>query len=142
MIRDEEEEEEDYGTLEESLISFQLSGANKELSWSDQLNDEWASSEDSVVHTPCKEQRRQYTRKEKGKMKMPEQGTDKGVSNQGEFDTIREEEPQEVRSDATTMALKSANEKLHQSIHHKNPMNGYGYNEYMGNHYAYMMKVP
>mgnify|MGYP000474010504 CR=1 FL=1 len=44
----EEEAEEDFSTSEESLISFRLSGPNEEA------DDELASSEDSVVHSPHK----------------------------------------------------------------------------------------
>ena len=50
-----EEDEEDSGTLQEILNSFQLSGPNEELSKNDQQNEELASSEDLVVHSlsPC-----------------------------------------------------------------------------------------
>ena len=85
MIR--EEEEEDFGTLEESSILCRVSGPNEELNREDQPNEEPASSDDSIVHSPRKEQRRRYTRKEKGEMKMSEYDTNKGASNSGESDT-------------------------------------------------------
>ena len=69
MIR--EEDDDDYNTLEESPISFQLSGPNEELSRDDQQNEEPTSSEDSVVDSRCKELRRRLRHKEKGKKKMP-----------------------------------------------------------------------
>ena len=73
---------------------------------------------------------------------MPEYNTDKGASDQGESKTNRSEGgPQELRSNAPKRALKSANEKLHQSTHHKNLIVRYGYNEYMAHHYANMKKV-
>ena len=75
-------------------------------------------------------------------MKMLEYDTDIGASDQGESNTNHsEKDPQELRSDATKKALKSVNEKLRQSTHHKNPVIQYGYSEYMVHHYAYMSKV-
>ena len=63
-------------------------------------------------------------------MKMPEYDIERGASNQGEFDSSKsEKEPQELRSDAAKMALKSANEKLRRSTRQKNPVIRYGYNE-------------
>ena len=44
-------------------------------------------------------------------------------------------------SDVAKRALKSANEKLRRSTHHKNLVIWYGYNKYMAHHYAYMTKV-
>ena len=57
------EEEEDYGTLEESLISFRLSGPNERLSRNDQSDDEPGSSGDSTVLSLREEPRSQFTRK-------------------------------------------------------------------------------
>ena len=45
-------EKEDIDTLEESLISFRLSGPNERLSRNDQSNEESDSSGDSSVHSP------------------------------------------------------------------------------------------
>ena len=78
-----EEEEEDYNTLEESLISFGLSGPNEEMSQDDQQSEEPASNEDSSVHSLRKEPRRRYMHKEKGKKKMLEYSKDKGASDHG-----------------------------------------------------------
>ena len=97
MIR--EEKEEDISTLEESLISFRLSGPNEDLSRYDWSNEEPQSNEDSVMHSSHKEPRTQYTHKEKGKKKMPKYDTDKGAWDRGEFDTNQSEDgPQELRS--------------------------------------------
>ena len=48
MIR---EEEEGFRTLEESLISFRLSGPNERLSQYDQSDEEPMSSGDSAMHS-------------------------------------------------------------------------------------------
>ena len=58
----------------ESPISLRLSGPNGRLSRYDQSDEEPARSGDSVVHSPC---RRRLTRKEKGKKKVPDSGTDR-----------------------------------------------------------------
>ena len=58
-------DEEEIRALEESLISFRLSGPNERLSG----NDQSASSGDSTVQSPRRKSRRQLTRKEKGKKK-------------------------------------------------------------------------
>ena len=63
----EEEEEEDIGTLEESSISFRLSGPNEELSQNDQVNEESVSSIDSAVHSPRKEPRNSIQAKRRGR---------------------------------------------------------------------------
>ena len=65
-------EDDEAGTQEESSELFRLSGPNERLGQSDQSDDETASSGDSVVVSPRKEPRRRFTRKEKGKKKMPE----------------------------------------------------------------------
>ena len=105
-----EEDEEDIGTLEESLISFSLSGPNEELSWEDQQNEELTSNEDSIVRSPLKKPRRWFMRKEKGKIKMLEYGTDKCTSDPGESDANQSKgEPQELRLDAAKRAIKSTN---------------------------------
>ena len=55
-----------------------MSGLNPDwLSRIGQLDDELVSSEDLVVLSPCKEQRRRLTWKERGKIKMSKYGTDK-----------------------------------------------------------------
>ena len=70
-------DEREVETLEESLISFRLSGLNERLSWVDQSDEESASSGDSVVHFPRRKPKRWLTRKEKGKKKMPDYTTDR-----------------------------------------------------------------
>ena len=47
----------------------------------------------------------------------------------------------ELRSNAVKRAIKSANQKLCQSTHPKNPVIRYGYKDYMAHHYAYMVMV-
>ena len=71
----------DIGSLEESLISFRLSGPNERLSRNDQSDEESASSGDSIVHSPRQKPTRRPTRKEKGKKKMSEYDTDKDESD-------------------------------------------------------------
>ena len=44
--------EEEIGTLEESPISFRLSGLNERLSQNYQSDNELATSGDSIVHSP------------------------------------------------------------------------------------------
>ena len=73
-------------THEESLISFQLSGPNGQLSRFDQSDEERASSGDSAVHCPRRKSRRQLTRKEKGKKKLSDSGTDRNESDRRESD--------------------------------------------------------
>ena len=46
-----------------------------------------------------------------------------------------------MRSETAKRALKSTNQRLHQSTSHKNHVFKYRYNEYMAHHYAYMTKV-
>ena len=65
-------EDGEAGTQDESPESFLLSEPNERLGQSDQSDAETASSGDSVVLSPRKEPRRRFTRKEKGKKKMPE----------------------------------------------------------------------
>ena len=94
------------------------------------------------MHSPRPKLRRPLTCKEKGKKKMPEYGTekeesDRSISNTGE----NEDRPSKTKSESAKKALKSANEKLRRSTHQKHPVVRYGYNEYMGHHYAYMTKV-
>ena len=80
-------DEHEIGALEESRISFRLSGPNERLSRFDQSDEESASSVDSVVHSPRRKPRRWLTRKEKGKKKMPEYGMDRNKSDRYESDS-------------------------------------------------------
>ena len=64
--------EEEFGALEESLISFRLSGPNERLSRNDLSDEESASIGDSVVLSPHRRLRRWLARKKKGKMQMLE----------------------------------------------------------------------
>mgnify|MGYP000695171260 CR=1 FL=1 len=70
-----QEEEEGVCTLDESSISFRLSGPYERLSRDDQSDEEPGNSGDSASHSPRKELRRRFTHKEKGKNKMPEYDT-------------------------------------------------------------------
>ena len=74
-------------TLDESPISFWLSGPNERLDRFGQSDEEAASSGDWTVHSPRRKPRRRLTRKEKGKKKMPKYGTDRGESDQRESDS-------------------------------------------------------
>ena len=94
-----------------------------------------ASDEDSVVQYPRWKTRKRLTRKEKGKKKTSEHNNLEGTSDQSESDkTMSEDGPPEPRSE-------SANERLRRSIHQKNLVIRYGYNEYMAHHYVYMANV-
>ena len=66
-------DEREIGTLEESPISFRLAGP---------LDEEPASSGDSVMQSPCRKLRKWFTRKEKGKMKAGDYSTETETSDQ------------------------------------------------------------
>ena len=120
---EEEEEEEDTDTLEESPISFQLSRPNERLSRNDQSGEESASSGDSTMHSPCWKPRRRLTRKEKGKKKMPEYGSETDELDQRESDfEMSEDGPSKAKSASARKASTSANEKLRRSTHQKTPV--------------------
>ena len=80
-------DEPEIKTREESPISFRLSGRNGRLSWYDQFDEESGSSGDSTVHSPRRKPRRQLTRKEKGKKKVSDSGTDRNELDQRESDS-------------------------------------------------------
>ena len=113
-------DEREIGTLDESPISFRLSGPNECLRQFDQSDEESVSSGDSVVHSPCRKPRKRLTCKGKGKKKMPEYGTDRGESDRSESDSENNDEgPSRVKSVFPKKALTSANEQLRRSIHRK-----------------------
>ena len=86
-------------TLEESPVSFRLSGLNEQLSRFDQSNEEPKSNGDSVVHSPCRKSRRRLTCKEKGKEKMSGYGANRDKSDRRESDSEkRNEGPSRVKS--------------------------------------------
>ena len=68
-------DEEEIRALEENVIKFWLSGPNEVLTRHDQSDEEPVSNGDSVALSPCRKTSRKPMRKEKGKMKMPENGT-------------------------------------------------------------------
>ena len=93
--------------LEESPISFRLSGPNERLSRHDQSDAESMSSGDSVVHSPRKKPRRRLTRKEKGKKKMPEYDTDKDESDRSESNSEKNKDrPSEPKSSSAKRTSK------------------------------------
>ena len=107
------DEEEDFTTLHESLISFQLSGPNERLSGKDQANDESASSKDSIVLSMHKEPRRQFTHKEKGKKKMPKHDTSRDKSDRSKSDSGKDKDGNSMtKSESAKRALKLANQQL------------------------------
>ena len=73
MIR--AEDEEGFGTLDESPISFRLSGLHEQPSRNDQSDDKPTSSGDWALFSPRKELRRRFMHREKGKKKMLEYAT-------------------------------------------------------------------
>ena len=97
------------------------------------------------MQSPRRRPRRRPTRKEKGKMKMPEYGTDTGAFIAAGVTPKRfvrsEDGPPEERSASPKRAIKSAEQKLRRSTNQKNPVMRFKYNEYNVHHYAYMTKV-
>ena len=94
------------------------------------------------MHSPRRKPRRRLTRKEKGKKKMPEYGTDRSESNQRESDSEKSDDgSSRPKSVSAEQASTLANENLRRSTHQKNPVVRFGYNEYMMHHYAYMSRV-
>ena len=94
------------------------------------------------MHSPRRKPRRRITRKEKGKKKMPEYGTDRDLSDLHESDSEKSNDgPSRAKSASAKKASTSANEQLRRSTHQKNPIVRFGYNEYMAHHFAYMMRV-
>ena len=135
-------DEREIGALEESPILFWLSGTNERLRRHDQSNEESASSADSIVQSPRRKPTRRLTLKEKGKKKMSEYGTERDESDRHESDSEKnEDEPSETKFVSTKKVSKSANEQSRQSTHQKTVVVCFGYNEYMGHHYAYMTRV-
>ena len=85
---------------------------------------------------------RHPTHKEKGKMKMSEYGTKVCALDQSESETSWSKDgPREKGSDSAKRSIKNARQKLCQSTRQKNPVVWYGYKDYMGHHYLYMVKV-
>ena len=82
---------EEIGDLEESPISFWLSRSNERLSRNDQLDEDLVSSGDLVVLSPRQKLKKRPTRKEKGKMKMPEYGTNTGAFDHNDLETDSEQ---------------------------------------------------
>ena len=74
-------------TRKESPISFWLSGPNGRLSRFDQSEEELMSSGDSAVYSPRRKPRRRFTRKEKGKKKVSDSGTDRNELDRCESDS-------------------------------------------------------
>ena len=108
--------EEDIDTLDESRISFRLSGLNEELSQNGQPFDMLANDEELVVQPMRMNLKRWPTRKKKGKKKMTEYSTEDGMSDRCESDgAMSEDKPPELRSELAKTALKTANERLHGS---------------------------
>ena len=94
------------------------------------------------MHSPRRKPRRRLTRKDKGKKKLLDYGTDRNKSDRPESDS---EDSGDGSSRAkfalAEKASTSANEKLRRSTHQKNPIIRFGYNEYWAHHYAYMTRV-
>ena len=102
------EDEEGFGSLDESLISFRLCGPNEELSRKDQHDDEPVSSGDLAVLSSHREPRTQFTRKEKGKKKMLEYDNNREESDRSESDSgMNEDGPLGTKFESNKRALKS-----------------------------------
>ena len=78
--------EEDIDTLDESRISFRLSGLNEELSQNGQPFDMLANDEELVVQPMRMNLKRWPTRKNKGKKKTSEYNTEAGTLDWSEPD--------------------------------------------------------
>ena len=74
-------DEPEIGIREESPILFWLSGPSGRLSRFDQSEEETANSGESAVHFPRRKARRRITRKEQGKKKVSDSGTDRNESD-------------------------------------------------------------
>ena len=98
---------EEIRALEESPISFRLSGPNERLSRHDQSDEQSASSGDSIVHSPQPKSWRWLTRKEKGKKKMSEYDIGSNESDQSESVSEKNKDgPSEMKSESAKRALK------------------------------------
>ena len=116
-------DEGDIGALEESLISFTLTGLNERMSRRDKSNAESVSNGDTVMQSPRRKPRRRLTRKEKGKKKMPEYGSETDELDQRESDfEMSEDGPSKAKYASARKASTSANEKLRRSTHQKTPV--------------------
>ena len=106
-------DEPEIETREESPVLFRLRGTNERLSWYDQSHEEPTSSGDSAVHSPRRKPRRQLTRKEKGKKKVSDCGTDGNESIRRESDSEGTVDgSSKAKSASTEKASTSANERL------------------------------
>ena len=86
------------------------------------------------MHSPRRKPRRRLTRKEKGKKKVSDYGTDRNESYRRESDSEGTGDgSSKVKSASTEKASTLANVKLRRSTRR--------YNEYMAHHYAYMTRV-
>ena len=80
-------------------------------------------------------------RKEKGKTKVSDYGTDRNESDRLESGSEENDDgSSRAKSVSAEKASTSANEQLRRSIIQKNPVMRFGYNEYMAHHYAYMTR--
>ena len=96
-----------------------------------------------AIHSPRRKPKKRLTRKEKGKKKMLEYGTDRDVSDRRESDYEKSEEGQSIVNPASSRKASTlANEQLCQYTRQKNTVLQFGYNEYMAHLYAYMTHVP
>ena len=75
------------------------------------------------MQSPSTKPRRWLTRKEKGKMKAPEYGTETETSDQRESETATGKDvPPRVRSESAERATKSATQKLCRSTRRRTPL--------------------
>ena len=105
-------DEPEIETHEESPISLRLSGPSGHLSRYDQSDKEPASSGDSAMHSPRRKPRRRLTRKEKGKKRVSDSGTNRYESNRHESDSEGTGDgSSKMKSASTEKASTSANER-------------------------------
>jgi hypothetical protein len=97
----------EIGTRPESPISIPLTGPSAGLGRYDQSDEEPASSGDSAVHSPRKQPKKRFTRKEKGKRKVSDADTQMDKSCRREADS----EAQAVGTSAEKSV--SGNRRLH-----------------------------
>jgi hypothetical protein len=117
-------DEPEIETRPESPISVLLTGPSARPSRFDQSDEEPASSGDSAVHSPCKQPKRRFTHKEKGKRKVSDADTQRDESRQCEADS-------EAQGAGTSgeKSASSGNERLRRSTRTKKPVERFGYNE-------------
>ena len=82
------------------------------------------------MHSPGRKPRRWLTRKEKGKKKVSDSGTDRSESDRRDSDSEENgDETSKLKSTSAEKASTSANERLRQYTRQRNPVVRFVYND-------------